>query len=131
MRLKTAQKNLIATLGKRYSLDLLYVFGSTARGDEHALSDVDVAYQSKINLTPAATAQLVSALAQVFLGKRIDLVNLKNASPLLAHQIVTQGEVLFGESKKIDQFYRLTMRRFIDAKPLFEATRVYVQAHAV
>lgn len=131
MMLKKSQKQLVKSLSRRFSLDLLYLFGSVARGDEHATSDVDIAYQSTVTLTPIVESQLASSLADIFSGKRIDLVNLRNASPLLAHQILIEGKLLFGESKQADQFYRLTLKRFIDAKPLFEATRVYVQAHAV
>ena len=71
------------------------VFGSTARGTGHSLSDVDVAVglSAGVSLDARQTGALVADLEQAA-GRRIDLVLLHEAPPALAYRVFRDGVVL-------------------------------------
>lgn len=126
-----SQKQHITDIATHYQLTLLFVFGSMARGDNTVASDIDLAYSV---LTPLS-AQQQYALQQelqhiLHMSQQIDLVYLANTTPLLAYQIMRDGQVLFAQPQAEDRFYQRTIKNYIDAQPLFEATKQYVQAYA-
>jgi len=84
-------------------LHLLVLHGSRARGDAHARSDWDVAYQAG----PAFDADaLLAALADTLKADRIDLVDLERAGALLRHRVARDGVVLFERDPgRFDRFW--------------------------
>ena len=78
----------VSVLAARPDVTLAYVFGSTARGERRADSDIDIAVL--FDVQPSATEQLalrdaLCAAAQI----PVDLVVLNDASPLLAHEVIS------------------------------------------
>lgn len=71
------------------------VFGSTARGTEHSLSDVDVAVglSAGVSLDTREIGALVSDLEQAA-GRPIDLVFMHETPPALAYRVFRDGAVL-------------------------------------
>lgn len=125
------QKQQLDGIAAQYHLVLLFVFGSMARGDQTAASDIDLAYSTSIRLSLQQQFALQENLQSILhLPQPIDLVNLVNATPLLAYQIVSEGQLLFAEPGAEDNFYQRTIKNYIDARPLFQATKQYVQAYA-
>lgn len=124
---KNAQKQLEKT-AREIGISLLYLFGSCVRGDMHAQSDVDVAYISKKLLSLDEMMLLQNTLRPVLHNttREIDLVDIHNASPLLSFRIMQEGIVLYGNSTVEDRFYRHSIKRYIDTKPLRIATQEYV-----
>ncbi len=127
MKLTAAQKRKMTALGRKAGLLLLYVYGSRARGDFYAGSDLDLAYQSSRRLSLREEYGLRSELTQIFADENIDLVDISAAPPLLLYFIATEGSRLYGNPAADDSFYRRALMRFIDAKPLIEATKQYVK----
>jgi len=83
----------VSVLAARPDVTLAYVFGSTARGERRADSDIDIAVL--FDVQPSATEQLalrdaLCAAAQI----PVDLVVLNDASPLLAHEVISEGRAL-------------------------------------
>lgn len=72
------------------------------------------------------------SLAKIFNipSQRIDLINLRSAPPLLSFLISQQGQLLAGSTEDDDVFYRLSIMRHLDAKPLYEAAEHYVHSSA-
>jgi len=66
-------------------LCLLLLHGSRARGDAHALSDWDFAYESTAGFDPDA---LLATLADRLKADRIDLVDLTRAGALLRYRVI-------------------------------------------
>lgn len=130
MRLNFAKKLKLALLAKRHHLRLVYVFGSVARGDARAQSDIDIAYKATQPLTLQERGQLIDDLYKLFKpAKRpIDLVDLASAPPLLAAQVAREGRKLYGSALDDNLFYGHALQRAIDARPLFELTAQYVHA---
>ena len=72
------------------------IFGSVARGTEHAGSDVDVAIGLRPGppLAPLEVGAIVSALESAT-RRNVDLVLLDEAPPGLAYRIFRDGRVVF------------------------------------
>jgi len=88
-------ESLIAALTPRGEILEAYLFGSVARGEARAHSDVDVA----VYVTDAAldvpgfgyAAALAADLQQALGRPDIDLVVLNRATPLLYHRVLRDG----------------------------------------
>ena len=130
MNLTHAQNNQVKKLAKRRHLRLMYVFGSAARGDMHAGSDIDIAYQSVELLSESHRSEIASALYKILEPGRspIDVVDLATAPPLLVYHIAREGRKLYGNALDDNLFYCHALERAIDARPLFELTTHYVHA---
>ncbi|MBI4598909.1 nucleotidyltransferase domain-containing protein [Candidatus Uhrbacteria bacterium] len=122
------QSSSLQGLAQEFHLRLLYVFGSFARGDMHAQSDVDLAYVADPALSFEQQMVLQDRLRSILdLGDRpIDLVNRMSATPLLAALIHQEGRKLYGSPTDDERFYRQSVRQYLDAKPLQLATQQYV-----
>lgn len=128
----TSKASVLAALARKYHLTILYLFGSQARGDTRAGSDIDIAYYSRRSLTLAEKSELTYALRHALKIKTptVDLIDLATVPPLLAYLIATEGRKLYGNAAAEDLFYRRALQRYLDAKPLFRLTQEYVQAHS-
>lgn len=79
----------------RYGVAVLAVFGSVARGEETASSDLDLLYE----LAPGARLgweidDLADALAEVF-GRPVDLVSRTALHPMLRDAVLGEAERVY------------------------------------
>lgn len=92
------------------------LIGSQARGDVHALSDVDIAVWVATDLDPPRRQRLrldLLAAAEGALGTdRIDVVMLNHAPPLLRHRAIADGLLLVDRDR--DERIRLETRAVLD-----------------
>lgn len=86
-----AVDDLRHALGDRIAV---YRFGSSANGDTHRNSDIDLAVLGPMRLTPMARFDLQEQVA-AHLGRDVDLVDLRSASTVMAMQVVSTGTLLF------------------------------------
>jgi predicted nucleotidyltransferase len=100
---------------------LIVVFGSTVtelRGPE---SDLDLAFLADAALDlVAATTDIIRVLHT----DRVDVVDLRRASPLLAMEVARHGRLIYErESGMHLEFISLAVRRYIDNKKLRDAQK--------
>jgi predicted nucleotidyltransferase len=96
------------------------IFGSEARGDRHARSDVDVAVGASggRKLSALELGDIASRL-EAAAGRSIDIVDLESAPAALAYRIFRDGQVILERERA-----RLVARRaravleYLDFKPL-------------
>ena len=98
-------------LARRPGLQLAIVFGSVARGAEHAQSDVDLALQTAHPLDAELKMAIVADLAQAT-GRGVDLIDLRTVGQPLLGQILAHGQRLLGSD---EAFARLLSRHLVDA----------------
>lgn len=98
-------EQLRAVLAAFPHIELALLFGSVARGDERAQSDVDIAVGARRALSAAQKIALIEALAEST-GRSIDLVDLVDlrtvGEPLLG-QILRHGRRLLGSDTAYGQ----------------------------
>ncbi|MFQ5865383.1 MAG: nucleotidyltransferase domain-containing protein [bacterium] len=126
-------KSLRAFFEKRDEIILAYLFGSVAEKRQNKLSDLDVAVLvepkrlEELDKEPFGyQAAVMTDLMGLFHTNDVDVVILNNATPLLAHEVVKYGIVVFcrDEDKNVEYEVR-TRHRYLDTKPLREIQNFY------
>lgn len=87
----TAHKQELQSLAKQYGVGGLFVFGSMARGDANAQSDVDLLVD---NTSAQLTGFELGALqmdAQDILGRKVDLLTPNALHPLMRDRIFREA----------------------------------------
>jgi len=94
-------RNLGILFNKENKVLVAYMFGSYVKDNRTAESDIDVAVL--LSEIPQKMLQyhlhLVNELSQV-LGSEVDLVILNTAPPLLKHQTIKHGKVVYCRDEK-------------------------------
>jgi predicted nucleotidyltransferase len=85
------------------SLQAVYLFGSQASGEAGAASDVDLAVLLPAPLSPIRRWELAEELADL-LQRDVDLVDLRDASTVLRHQVLEQNTRLWSGGIEADEF---------------------------
>ena len=97
---------------------MLLLHGSRARGDAHAHSDWDFAYQAGATFDADA---LLAAFADYLKADRIDLVDLDRAGALLRHRAARDAAVLFERDPgQFDRFWLDAVHAWCDLAPILE-----------
>jgi uncharacterized protein len=103
-------------LDGRFVLSALWIFGSEAAGSARPDSDVDLA---ALFSQPIAPEQLLAARLdlEILLGRNVDLVDLRRASPIVARQVLQHGRLLV-DRDAVDRhvFSMLLPSRYVDLK---------------
>jgi len=107
-----------------------YLFGSHARGNAHADSDVDVAVLFDRHLLPSRAARsgradrLASQLIDVTHCNAIDVIVLNDAPPELAVVAIDAGALLTAPSEEsVRTFTRDVRLRLADLRPFLDRAR--------
>jgi predicted nucleotidyltransferase len=107
-------------------LEFVVLFGSTGTSRARARSDVDVAVRSA---DVADLDALYRVLAPRIGTDRLDLVDLRRASPLLMMAVAQSGRLLYERRSGIyRQFQALASRRYCDTAKLRQAQRRAIHA---
>jgi predicted nucleotidyltransferase len=85
----------------------VYLFGSVARGDSHAGSDVDLALLPRRPLESLTRFDLQEELARQ-LGRDVDLIDLRAASAVSRAQVFTGDVLLFCGDRFARQLFEAT-----------------------
>jgi Predicted nucleotidyltransferases len=100
----------------RFPLSALWLFGSQARGEARDDSDVDL---GALFSRPMPVEEVLAARLDLgnLLGRDVDLVDLRRATPVLAHQVLRDGRLLL-DRDRVDQhlFAMLLPSRYVDLK---------------
>ena len=110
----------LADLGQvEPAVELVVLFGSTAKGRARPRSDVDIAVRGD---GPADLDALYLILAPRVGTDRLDLVDLRRAGPLLAFEVARHGRLLFERAPgAFRSFQALASRRYCDTAKLRRA----------
>jgi predicted nucleotidyltransferase len=98
-RSKLMKKIILDTIQTNIECELIYIFGSYNTARFNAESDIDIAMYPKNDLTDEDISKLKWELIQNT-GRGIDLINLKEAQPVLAKEIVSKGEIIYYNNEK-------------------------------
>jgi hypothetical protein len=137
MYFEQLQAHLNLFFERRREILLAYLFGSCAKDRTNKLSDIDIAllvdnqkFRRLDAQKPYGYKAFVIAELMGLLGTNaIDLVLLHEATPLLAHEVVSKGKLLFcraGENRMRSAFEIQTKYRYFDTKKLRQIQAYYL-----
>lgn len=106
---------------------LAYLFGSEARGEARDASDVDIAVLAAGPLTLDLDGRIRDALADA-LRRRVDLIDLATAPPLLLHKVIGAGRILIcRDERERARFELRAISRFLDTRRLRDVQHMYLR----
>lgn len=113
-----------ALLEAEPSVRLAYVFGSTARGEARATSDVDIG----VVRDGTGTLTELSERLERALGSTVDLVDLRRAPPLLVHEVLRDGVVaLCRDELERAEFESRALAEYLDTQHLRDVQQLYLR----
>ena len=92
-------------------LEILYLFGSYAKGNQTDKSDLDLAFSCGIKMNNIERWQLAEDIA-AFVDCDVDLIDLMATSTVMAYQIATTGKLLYSKNRQHDWFVMTTMSMY-------------------
>lgn len=106
-----------------------YLFGSRAKGVDHAMSDADVAVMPRSELALAELARLADDLAGSLGETEIDVVSLDRAGLELRGRVVQEGRLIFSEDEPARVAFEVRTRsEYLDYLPTLKLhTRRYLR----
>jgi predicted nucleotidyltransferase len=122
-------QDIASYLGEQQDVIAAYLFGSVARHQASASSDVDIAILFTSGLVPLDMVerqlQLMVALDN-YADREVQITVLNTAPPLLVYQVIREGILVYER----DQLKRISfevhgLKIYFDLKPMFE---LYTQA---
>lgn len=126
------KEKLMRDIAQKYDLRLVLLFGSRVDGKHlRKESDFDVAYLNKRKLDLMEEARMVTEMTPYFHSENIDLVNLKNASPLLCYVVFDKCRVLYQEDELLFPTLRVyAFRKFVEMRPIYELKHQRIREYA-
>ena len=114
----------------RADVRLAYLFGSEARGEGRASSDLDVGVVFSSVPAPAELDRLATNLETVA-GRRVDLVVLNDAPPLLAHEAIRANRLIVcrDEDERV-RFHTHATARYLDTARLRRVQHAFLRERA-
>lgn len=88
-------------LNTRSEINLVYLFGSQARGEQTESSDTDIAVLFTENCASLTCDQILSEMARHINGA-VDVVPLNGASSLLKYEVVSDGQLIYKRLSDLD-----------------------------
>lgn len=93
--IRSQLKSKLNMLVSFYNIKLIYVFGSYAKNKSNRKSDLDIAILLEDGYNPTIKLNIIGELVDIFNRNDVDLVILNSANPVLKHQIIKHGIVLY------------------------------------
>jgi len=101
----TQTQAVVAALAE-FDCGAIYLFGSRAEGRQRPDSDVDIAFLPALPSDPLQRFELANRLSDL-LGNDVDLIDLTQASTVLAKEVVSKGIALFTGNPVVRQSFEM------------------------
>ncbi len=118
-------KKIVDFTKRHVNIAAVYIFGSVAAAKNRSESDVDVAIMVRSKLKGMERVQLETSLSNL-LGKDVDLIIFGEATPLLQHQILKYGCLIYERDPKERMRQETASRReYLDNTFLYRVIEDY------
>ena len=119
-------------VSRQREIQAAYIFGSVATGRTRRDSDIDIAVLVSDRVRPSLMLKyrlhLIADLGSALHRSDVDVVILNQASPLLAHRVLSKGKLVFERSASARvRFQVRTAARYSDLIPMFETHIRYLK----
>jgi uncharacterized protein len=115
----------LVPLFKERDLRLILLFGSALTGAVHKKSDIDLAFLFD---RPVDILSITNSVIRLLHTDKVDVIDLKHASPLLKYSVAQKGRPLYEKSPGIfNEFYSLAFRMYVDTRKLRDARETAIK----
>lgn len=112
-------KPIVKNLAQDFGLSLVILFGSQATGKTHKKSDIDIAFLSDKKMGLYDIAKMQIEFEQTLKVGKIELVDLRNAPPLLLKEIAKNSALLYERDVFAFSHFKIyAFKRYMEAKKL-------------
>lgn len=128
MEVTAAQQDKLKRVADEYGIELVLLHGSTAKGRQSVLSDMDIGVWLSDSRQGKGRQffDLMQKMQKIFPKREVDMVVLNQADPLLLKNIATNFQLLYGTPKQAREFYLYAISRYQDYKPYLQKEAGYV-----
>lgn len=110
---------------KERDLRLILLFGSALTGAVHKKSDIDLAFLFD---RPVDILSITNNVIRLLHTDKVDVIDLKHASPLLKYSVAEKGRLLYEKSPGMFfEFYSLAFKEYVDTRKLREARETAIK----
>jgi len=111
----------VEKLARKYEFDFVALFGSEASGKTHKQSDVDMAFSGARNFSPMEIARMQSDFSEELGIKDLELVNMKDAPPLLLKQVALKSRLIYEKNSSGFALFKIyAFKRYMEARKLLD-----------
>jgi predicted nucleotidyltransferase len=132
--LKSIERAVSRCVSAHKEIQAAYVFGSAVTGRVRPDSDIDIAVlvdRVRPGQMLKYRLKLMAELGSALHRSDVDVVILNEASPLLAHRVLSKGRLVFERSASARvRFQVRTAARYLDQIPAFETHIRYLKKSA-
>lgn len=122
---KEIKEKTIEFIKSEFKVKFIYLFGSFAKGEGRADSDIDLAIYGENSFDTYELFIKANELSFI-IKKDVQLIDLRDVSTVFAAQIVGSKEVLFCSDKNLS--FQYDIRAFKDYAKLNEERKVVIEA---
>ena len=120
-------KNEIKETAEKHGIRMVVLFGSRANRSAKTDSDFDVAYISEKKLNLEEESKFAFDLSKIFKSENIDMVNLREAKPLLMKQIAENSLILYEKEHSLfNEFFIYATKIYNESRILFKIREDYL-----
>jgi predicted nucleotidyltransferase len=124
-------KNNLEVFSEKYDIQLIYIFGSYAKGKNNKNSDLDIAVLLKKDYNPLDKLSLIGDFIDTFKRDDIDLVILNTANPVLEHQVIKHGKLVYMKDEDIKITYEVrVLKEYMDMEYFRNTQMEYIRQWA-
>jgi predicted nucleotidyltransferase len=118
-------KRIVDFVSRHVDIVAVYIFGSVATAKNRPGSDIDVAIMLQGRVKGVERVKLETSLSN-FLEKDVDLIIFGEATPLLQHQILKYGYLIYERDSKERMRQEIAARReYLDTAFLYKVIEDY------
>jgi uncharacterized protein len=118
-------KRIVDFASRHVDIVAIYIFGSVATAKNRSGSDIDVAIMVRGRVKGMERVQLETSLSN-FMEKDVDLIKFGEATPLLQHQILKYGCLIYERDPKERMRQEIAARReYLDTTFLYRVIEDY------
>lgn len=115
-------------LCKKYSLSLVILHGSYAKGIVTDKSDIDIGFLGDPEIIRERYFDILNDFTEIF-GERLDPVFLNSAEPMITYHVALNGIPLYEKTTGLFEEFRLgAFNRYVDTKKFRELEKQYIKS---